>query len=74
MPELLKELQAAGMGHVLVVCGGIIPVVDHSPLREAGVAAIYGPGTRVPAAALDMLSLLLDDPSVKQPQPVAGGA
>ena len=38
---------------------------DHEALRAAGVSAIYGPGTRVPASALDMLSMLLGDPSVK---------
>lgn len=66
VPELVGELKAADMGHVLVVCGGIIPTSDHAPLKDAGVAAIYGPATRVPSAALDMLSLLLEDPSIKQ--------
>jgi hypothetical protein len=33
---------------------------DHDQLYEEGVAAIYGPGTRIPAAALDMLHMLMD--------------
>jgi methylmalonyl-CoA mutase len=78
VPELTAALRAQGMGHVLVVCGGIIPAGDHEALRAAGVGAIYGPGTRVPAAALDILGLLLGekrvecgDPRVKEGQ--AGG-
>lgn len=65
VPELLKDLEKHRMGHVLVVCGGIIPEQDHPALRKAGVSAIYGPGTRIPAAALDMLSYLMDDTSGK---------
>lgn len=38
---------------------------DQEPLRQAGVAAFFGPGTRVPAAALDLLGLLLEE----APQP-----
>ena len=70
VPELVKELRAAGMGHVLVVCGGIIPRQDQPALRAAGVAAFYGPGTRVPAAALDLIGMVLDEP----PPLVAGVA
>ena len=64
VPQLMEELRNQGAGDVMVVCGGIIPDQDHEMLAEAGVAAIYGPGTRVPSAALDMLSRLLKDPSV----------
>ncbi|KAL4428708.1 hypothetical protein ABPG77_009814 [Micractinium sp. CCAP 211/92] len=62
VPELLLELRRQGMEHVLVVCGGIIPKQDQPALFDAGVAACYGPGTRVPAAALDMISMLLAEP------------
>ena len=58
MPQLLAELREQGMGHVLVVCGGIIPEQDHAELRRAGVAAVYGPGTRIPQAAREMLQLI----------------
>lgn len=66
VPALLEELKNRKMGHVLVVCGGIIPEHDHQPLKKAGVTAIYGPGTRIPEAALDILSYLLDDTSDKR--------
>lgn len=61
VPELMKELKKQGMEHVLVVVGGIIPQEDWEGLKNAGVAAIYGPGTRVPSAALDMLKQLLNE-------------
>ena len=68
VPQLVDELRKAGMDHVLVVCGGIIPKQDQPALRAAGVAAFYGPGTRVPAAALDIIGMLLDEP-----QPLVAG-
>jgi len=40
------------------------PLQDQPALTEAGVVAFYGPGTRVPAAALDMISILLEDPEL----------
>jgi methylmalonyl-CoA mutase len=40
------------------VCGGVIPPQDHDELRAAGVAAIFGPGTNIPAAAHEVLQLL----------------
>jgi methylmalonyl-CoA mutase len=60
VPQLMNELKKQGAGDVMVVCGGIIPQQDHEMLEKEGVAAIYGPGTRVPAAALDMLDRLMN--------------
>ena len=42
------------------------PAQDHAALLDAGVAAFYGPGTRVPAAALDMIGMLLEEPELAQ--------
>lgn len=64
VPQLMEELRKQGAEGVMVVCGGIIPTQDHEALAAAGVKAIYGPGTRVPAAALDMLAILLNDPEI----------
>ncbi|MCY4405562.1 MAG: cobalamin-dependent protein, partial [Rhodospirillaceae bacterium] len=58
VPELIEALRAAGAGHVVVVCGGVIPPQDHEFLHEAGVAAVYGPGTNIPAAAADIMALI----------------
>ena len=58
VPELIEALQAASAGHVVVVCGGVIPPQDHAFLHEAGVAAVYGPGTNIPAAAQHIMALI----------------
>ena len=58
VPELVAALREAGAGHVAVVCGGVIPPQDHEFLHEAGVAAVYGPGTNIPAAAQDIMALI----------------
>lgn len=58
VPELMKELRRHGLAHVHVVVGGIVPEADHAALRAAGVGAIYGPGTRIPTAAAEMLAAL----------------
>jgi methylmalonyl-CoA mutase len=58
VPQLLEALAAANARDVLVVCGGVIPPQDHEFLRKAGVAAIYGPGTKIPQAAAEILGLI----------------
>ena len=58
VPQLIAELRQAGGEDILVVCGGVIPPQDYEALRSAGVAAIFGPGTNIPAAAADVLELL----------------
>ena len=57
-PKLVAALRAQGAGEILVVCGGVIPAQDHAFLREAGVAAIFGPGTNIPRAAAEVLALI----------------
>ena len=58
VPQLIAELRAKDAGDILVVCGGVIPPQDYDMLREAGVAAIFGPGTNIPTAAREVLALL----------------
>eukprot|EP00899_Mesostigma_viride_P005997 jgi/Mesvir1/15399/Mv06585-RA.1 len=60
VPELTRQLRAAGLGHVLVVVGGIVPQDDYKLLFEAGVGCIFGPGTPVGTAAVEILSKLGD--------------
>ena len=45
VPKLVAALRAAGLDHVRVVVGGIVPPDEEAPLREAGVAEIFHPGT-----------------------------
>jgi len=58
MPQLIEEVAKQGGSEVLVVVGGVIPAQDYDFLKKAGVAAIYGPGTNIPAAAAEILSIL----------------
>jgi methylmalonyl-CoA mutase len=58
VPQLIEELTKQGGSEVLVVVGGVIPAQDYDFLKKAGVAAIYGPGTNIPAAAAEILSIL----------------
>ncbi len=58
VPQLIEALKREGADDILVVCGGVIPPQDYDFLRQAGVAAIYGPGTNIPLAAAEMLRLI----------------
>jgi methylmalonyl-CoA mutase len=58
VPALIKALKSQGAGNILVVCGGVIPPQDYAFLQEAGVAAIYGPGSNIPLAASEVLQLI----------------
>ena len=57
-PKLVQALRDAGAGEILVVCGGVIPQQDYQFLQDAGVRAIFGPGTNIPEAARDILALI----------------
>ena len=58
VPQLIEALKRERAGEILVVCGGVIPPQDYAPLQDAGVAAIYGPGTNVSSAANEILNLI----------------
>lgn len=58
VPQLIAALAAEDARDILVVCGGVIPPQDYAALMEAGVAAIYGPGTNIPSAAAEILGLI----------------
>jgi methylmalonyl-CoA mutase len=58
VPALVAGLKAAGAGEILVVVGGVVPPQDYAFLQQAGVAAIFGPGTNIPAAASEVLHLI----------------
>ena len=57
-PQLIEELKKQGAGDILVVCGGVIPEQDYEFLKSKGVAAIFGPGTNIPDAAREILSII----------------
>jgi methylmalonyl-CoA mutase len=58
VPQLIEELEKQNSSEIMVVVGGVIPAQDYDFLKKAGVAAIYGPGTNIPAAAAEILAIL----------------
>jgi methylmalonyl-CoA mutase len=58
VPELVEALAEQGAPNVAVIVGGIIPPRDHAFLHEAGVAAVFGPGTPIPKAARQVLEVI----------------
>ncbi len=57
VPETIKALKDIGKSHIMVVVGGVIPRKDYAFLFDAGVAAVFGPGTNIAEAAIDLLEL-----------------
>ncbi|MCR9088325.1 MAG: methylmalonyl-CoA mutase [Rhodobacteraceae bacterium] len=57
-PQMVEELKRQGAGDIIVICGGVIPQQDYDYLYDAGVKAIFGPGTNIPDAARDILRLI----------------
>ena len=55
LPALIAELKKLGREDILVICGGVIPAQDYEFLYEQGAAAIFGPGTKIPEAAIKMM-------------------
>jgi methylmalonyl-CoA mutase len=58
VPQLIEALRQQGGEDILVVVGGVVPPADRPALEDAGVAAIYPPGTNIPEAAREVLQLL----------------
>jgi len=58
VPAMIEELRNQGADDILVVCGGVIPHQDYDFLFEKGVAAVYGPGTNIPAAAAEVMDII----------------
>ena len=58
IPELIGHLREAGRADIKVIAGGVIPAQDYQALYDAGVQAIFGPGTNLVKAAEDVLRLL----------------
>ncbi len=59
IPQLIEELKKLGREDIMVIAGGVIPPQDYQFLYDAGVAAIFGPGTSVAKAARQILEILL---------------
>ncbi len=57
-PQLIDALKDKDAEDIIVICGGVIPQQDYEFLQNAGVKAIFGPGTNIPSAAQDILQLI----------------
>jgi methylmalonyl-CoA mutase len=60
IPQVIDELKKLGREDILVVAGGVIPAQDYDFLFVKGVVAIFGPGTSIPKAAVDMIEILIN--------------
>jgi methylmalonyl-CoA mutase len=60
VPQVIDELKKLGREDIMVIAGGVIPHQDYQFLYDAGVAAIFGPGTVIAEAGIKMLELLLE--------------
>ncbi|MTK53520.1 methylmalonyl-CoA mutase [Paludibacter sp.] len=61
VPQVIEELKKLGREDIIVIAGGVIPAQDYDYLYKAGVAAIFGPGTSVAKAAVQILEILLEE-------------
>jgi len=59
VPTVIAELKKLGREDIMVIAGGVIPAQDYQYLYDAGVVAIFGPGTNVAAAGKKILEVLL---------------
>ncbi|NLI35159.1 MAG: methylmalonyl-CoA mutase [Bacteroidales bacterium] len=61
VPQIIAELKKLGRPDIIVIAGGVIPTQDYDFLYKAGVAGIFGPGTKVSKCACDILHILLGE-------------
>jgi len=60
VPQTIEELEKLGRPDILVIVGGVVPPQDYEFLYEHGVAGIFGPGTKIPVAAQQILEVLIE--------------
>ena len=58
VPLLMEELKKNSAGSIKVICGGVIPPQDYGFLQEIGVTKVFGPGTSIPKAAIEIIELI----------------
>ena len=60
VPQVIEELKKYGRPDIMVIVGGVIPPQDYNYLFDAGVVAVFGPGTKISEAAISILEILLN--------------
>ena len=58
LPQLVEELKKQGREDIIVIIGGVIPPQDYDYLYEHGAAAIFGPGTKIPEAGIEVMKII----------------
>ncbi|MGH1385547.1 methylmalonyl-CoA mutase [Kordia sp.] len=61
VPQVIAELKKYGREDIMVIVGGVIPHQDYDFLFEAGAVAVFGPGTKISEAAIQLLEILIDE-------------
>jgi methylmalonyl-CoA mutase len=61
VPQVIEELKKLGREDIMVIAGGVIPSQDYKFLYDAGVVGVFGPGTTIPDAAINILKVMLDE-------------
>jgi methylmalonyl-CoA mutase len=60
VPQVIEELKSYGRDDIMVIVGGVIPKQDYQFLFDAGAVAVFGPGTKISEAAIEILNILID--------------
>ncbi|MEZ4856483.1 MAG: methylmalonyl-CoA mutase [Gelidibacter sp.] len=60
VPQVIEALKAYGRDDIMVIVGGVIPKQDYQYLFDAGAIAVFGPGTKISDAAIQILEILID--------------
>ncbi|WP_179316989.1 methylmalonyl-CoA mutase [Winogradskyella undariae] len=60
VPQVIEELKKYGRDDIMVIVGGVIPKQDYPYLIDAGAVAVFGPGTKISDAAIQILEILID--------------
>ncbi len=60
VPEVIQELKKQGREDIMVIVGGVIPKQDYKHLLDKGAVAVFGPGTKISDAAIEILTILMD--------------
>ncbi|WP_138433851.1 methylmalonyl-CoA mutase [Winogradskyella algicola] len=60
VPQVIEELKNYGREDIMVIVGGVIPKQDYQYLFDAGAVAVFGPGTKISDAAIQILEILID--------------
>nr|WP_298994179.1 methylmalonyl-CoA mutase [uncultured Polaribacter sp.] len=63
VPQVISALQKYGREDIMVIVGGVIPAQDYQFLFDAGAVGVFGPGTKIAQAAIDLLTILIDSVS-----------